>query len=181
MTRQTIKTLLIAQALTLMANCATVSPKDPEVLPLCREPLTKKVAVQKAIGEPQKGLSFKEAQAFAIEAGIDLEADQLLIEPSNRQLLLSAALCEAEQRLRDIGDPVMDNLSPAHYAAYKSAQRDITNANIKLGVLDLETLSCTSLYVDQLAQCLSNIPPSWCDKNPHIQAKVRAAEKLNQP
>ena len=179
MTRQTIKTLLIAQALTLMANCATTQNQEPEVLPLCVQPLTK--PAPNAIAAPPQRVTQEEAQAFVYQARIDLEAEELLVDPSNRQVLLSAALCEATQRRQDSGDPVMDNLSPPLYASYKLAQRDITNAQIKLGVLGLEPITCTYIEVDQLAQCLSNIPPSWCDKNSHIEAKVRAAEKLNHP
>ena len=183
MTRQTIKTLLLAQTLTLLANCATTQTQEPEVLPLCVQPLVKPVgqATPNAIGSPQTQLSRQEAQAFADEGNIELETEQLLLDPSNRQVLLSAALCEATQRLADTGDPVMDNLSPALYAAYKLAQRDILNAKIKLGVLNLEPITCTYFDVSQLAQCLGNIPPPYCDKNPHIQAHVRAAEKLNAP
>ena len=180
MSRHTIKSFFFAQALVLLTNCATTQSQDPEVLPLCVQPLAK--PIPNAIVEtPPVQLSEKEIQDLDNRVNIDLEADQILLDPSKRPVLLSAILCEASQRQRDIGDPMMDNLSPDHYAAYKVAQHDITNAKVKLGVLDIEPLACTYIEVDQLAQCLSNIPPTWCYKNPHIQAQVKAAERLNAP
>lgn len=186
MSPRTLKTLILAQFLTLLANCATVCQPEPEVLPLKARPLienryTNPFSTTSVYLPESNPLTSQEAQAIAQQGMIALEADQLVLDPSQWQLLISAWLCEAQLLKDQTEDKLMDFIDQPILNANKKALKNIENAQKRLKALSLEPLSCSSYEVDAIVQCLESIPAPHCDKNPHLQAQVQAVERLNSP
>jgi len=180
MTTKTLKTLILAQFLTLIANCATVSQPDECICPPQIQE-HKANPFQNSPEAPKPPITQEEAQAIVSQARIDLEADQLVSDPSQWQLLISSYLCAAQILKNQTEDKLRDYIDWPLLNAKKKADKSIESAKGKLDALDLHPLPCTSYDVDSIAQCLESIPPTYCYKNPHIQAQVQASEKLNTP
>ena len=181
MSPKTLKTLIVAQFLTLLANCATVSRPEPEVvLPLPVPPFPEEALIQAPTQTPVQIVPNKEAQAIVRQGRVDLEADQLVSDPSQWQLLISAWLCEAKLLKDQTEDKLMDSIDRPILNANKKALKNIENAQNRLKALSLEPLSCAGYEVDAIVQCLESIPAPYCDKNPHLQAQVQAVENLDK-
>jgi hypothetical protein len=172
---KTLTNLTLAFSMTLWANCATGSNSQEQVGRL----QTPQNLCPKATTSPTARLTREEALAYAKEANVELEAAYLVSDPFQQKLLLSSLLCEAQQRKKDIENSLVDGMTAPLLRADKTAQKDIDNAKVKLEVMGWVPLSCSYVEVDQVVQCLSILSASWCEKNPHLQAQVKAAEILN--
>lgn len=123
-------------------------------------------------------ITREQAQAFAREASIDMDAEAILARPAKRREVLSALLCSAQERELDIRRALENDLNRPLVRAHQLAQRDAQDASQALEVLDVDPVSCSSADVSPLVTCLSVAPPVACERDPRMRAQVRAAEIL---
>lgn len=125
-------------------------------------------------GATDAGMTREEAAAFAAQASLDMDAEAILANPSKRHAVMSAMLCNAQERERDASAALKHDLSRPLVRAHQRAMADACAVSQALAVLDLEAISCSHVDVSPLVECLSVLAPPRCDRLP----EVRAAEIL---
>ena len=131
------------------------------------------------LGNPDAG-ARQEAQEISRQLQIEMEADLMLGDPVKQQLVLSAMICEAEQRKHDT-DHRMEAILPnkALVRASASAMNDITDFQAKLVILGKERLACTYFDVAVLAACLGPVDTgSKICSSSQIQVEESLAARL---
>ena len=118
------------------------------------------------------------ARAVARASSITLDADDLVSTPESWRPLLSAALCEAQDRVRDTEAALAGGLTKPLARAALRASRDVESARLKLAVLDLQPMSCSAADVAPVVECLGQVAPARCDRDPGLAARTQAAERL---
>ena len=103
----------------------------------------------------------------------------MLGDPAKQQLVLSAMLCEAEQRKQD-ADHRMQEVLPDKFLVRSSATAisDIEDFETKLFFLRKERLACTYYDVAVLIDCLDPTTSSKICSEAKIQAELRFAGRL---
>jgi hypothetical protein len=137
------------------------------------------LAVVLFLSNPDAG-AMQEAQEMARQLWIETEADLMLGDPAKQQLVLSAMICEAEQRKHDT-DRRMEAILPnkALVRASASAMSDITDFQTKLVFLGKERLACTYFDVAVLAVCLGPVDAgSKICSSSQIQVEESLAARL---
>jgi hypothetical protein len=113
------------------------------------------------------------------EAHLELDAIAVMANPPQRQIILSAILCDAQARARDIRLTIEGGqLSRSLVRAEQSAARDEAGARKELG--KQQQLVCTEWSVSRLVTCLDAAAPFWCASDRYLAAPIRAAENLIQ-
>jgi hypothetical protein len=113
------------------------------------------------------------------EANLELDAIAVMANPPQRQIVLSAVLCDAQARARDIRATIEGGqLSRALVRAEQSAVRDEEGARRELGTQ--LPLICTEWSVSRLVTCLDASAPWWCATDQHLAATLLAAGNLIQ-
>ena len=108
----------------------------------------------------------------------DLEADVILADSVQQRVLLSAMLCEAQQRAADTEAALARGLTKILARAALRASADVDSAQLRLAVLRLAPLSCSASDVDLMTQCLGPVAPVSCESDDHMAAVSVAAERL---
>ena len=115
---------------------------------------------------------------LAHQMEIELAADVLLGQPDQQRVILSAVLCEAQQRKADTEARIAQGLTkPLARAAVKAA-KDIEDAQTKLAVLGLDPYACTYSDVVDLLNCMDPAAPAWCAVDQRMAARLTAAERI---
>jgi hypothetical protein len=123
-------------------------------------------------------LSAEPAPAIDLtEANLELDAIAVMANPPQRQIVLSAILCDAQARARDIRETIEGGqLSRSLVRAEQSAVRDAERARQALG--GVLALSCSEYATARLATCLDATAPFWCSTDVHLAPALLAAENL---
>jgi hypothetical protein len=124
------------------------------------------------------GITPEEARGLAVAGMIDMEADVIVADPGARAVVLSAALCEATDRVQTSWDAVVAFHDKPSRKAWERARRHVDRVRVIIGVLGIEPLSCSAWDVSPLVTCLGPVPDAWCAKDRHMLAQVEAADRL---
>ena len=109
------------------------------------------------LSNPDAGAG-QEAQEISRQLGVEMEADLMLGDPAKQQIVLSAMICEAEQRKRDTDRRMEETLqNKALVRASAASMNDIADFQTKLIFLGKERLACTYFDVAVLADCLGPV------------------------
>ena len=142
-----------------------------------------------------------EIRALASALQTVLAGDELLSQPAELQVILSAMRCEAIEREAATRAQLERGVVPrvasddfrqerkaaaAERALYKSlnlavvqAAADVEAAHDRLEVLEIEPLPCRAYAVNHLAVCLgAPVATRYCEREQHVAAQVAAAERL---
>lgn len=115
------------------------------------------------------------------EANLELDALAAMANPPQRQIILSAILCEAHDRYRDINLAFASGrFSRSLVLAGQAAARDAEQARLGLEAHAALPLSCAEFSTARLVTCLDAAAPFWCLSDPHLAPTLRAAENLLQ-
>ena len=141
------------------------------------------------LSNPDAGAG-QEAQEISRQLGVEMEADLMLGDPAKQQIVLSAMICEAEQRKRDTDRRMEETLqNKALVRASAASMNDIADFQTKLIFLGKERLACTYFDVAVLAAChRAGIPvvPRGAGTGlsagsmPHPQGILLSLAKLNR-
>jgi hypothetical protein len=113
------------------------------------------------------------------EANLELDAIAVMAHAPQRQSILSAILCDAQARARDIRLTIESGqLSRSLVRAEQSAARDEAGARRELARNQDLQLTCTEWSVSRLVTCLDAAAPFWCATDQHLAAPLLAAENL---
>lgn len=124
------------------------------------------------------GLSSEEARSIAIAGEIDLDADAIVADPQARAVVLSAAFCEARDRVQASWDAVVAFHDKPSRKAWDRARRHVERIQDIMGVLEVELASCSAWDVSPLVVCLGPVPDSWCSRDRHALAAVEAVDRM---
>ena len=126
------------------------------------------------------GMSREEAATFADSALVDVEADVVRADITVRPVLLSALLCDAQDRRRAATKVLTEDkrLSKPVRRALDRANRDIDDVQVALDVFEMEQVSCSSYDVDHLTACFGIVPPLYCVQERAMRVQTRAAEDM---
>jgi len=105
---------------------------------------------------------------------------QVLATSTGQRLILSALLCEAQQRKRDLDDLLTRGGNQAFVARQVQIATERERwAQIGLS-MGLRPLACNTAPVSKLVQCLSIYASSECTTDVDLEAQMRAAERLTK-
>lgn len=124
------------------------------------------------------GLAPEEARSIAAAGLVDIEADAIVADPKARAIVLSAALCEARDRVQTSWDAVVAFRDKPSRKAWERARRHVERVQDIMGVLEVEPASCSAWDVSPLVVCMGPVPDSWCARDLHMLAAVEAADRL---
>ena len=131
------------------------------------------------LSNPDAGAG-QEAQEISRQLGVEMEADPMLGDPAKQQIVLSAMICEAEQRKRDTDRRMEETLqNKALVRASAASMNDIADFQTKLIFLGKERLACTYFDVAVLADCLGpvDVGSKICSSS-QIQVEESLAARL---
>jgi hypothetical protein len=130
------------------------------------------------LAAPDAGPAPLSQQELA-EANLELDAIAVMAHAPQRQVILSAILCDAQARDRDIRLTIESGqLSRSLVRAEQSAIRDEAGARRELDAHEQGPLTCTEWSVSRLVTCLDAAAPFWCATDRHLAAPLLAAENL---
>lgn len=149
-------------------------------------------------GGIKPGISKQEAQEYAQEAVIELDAILLLDNTHQKQILLSAVRCESENRVQAIKKALYlpkftpgrsehgikkaltgEDLKVALRLALSKAEQRVSRMQQAFIVYsDMAPISCSHADVSPIVDCLSPSSPYWCSKDPKMQAWIRASQMI---
>ena len=125
-----------------------------------------------------------EIRALASALQVALAGDELLSQPAELQVILSAQRCEAIERQAATEERLQR--APVDRATFRQLTRaavrasaDVEAARERLAVLEIEPLPCLQYDVNHLAICLGPVVAlAYCERERHVAAQVAAAERL---
>ena len=113
----------------------------------------------------------------------DLDAEQFLSDPRQEKVILSAMLCEAQQRKVDVEDFIVKmGLTKSLARASLRADKDVQSARESLQIMNVDggkPFPCGHREVQKIVECLGATAPAWCQVNTYVEAEVLAAEKIS--
>jgi hypothetical protein len=116
------------------------------------------------------------------EANAELDAIAVIAvmeAPLQRQAILSAILCDAQERYRAVNAEFAGGrFSRALVLAEQAALRDEAGARWELDARGETPHACTEWSVSRLVTCLDAAAPFWCATDARLAAPLRAAEDL---
>jgi len=150
-------------------------------LAACLLVATPALAADAASDAPNPG----EIRALAAALQTAMAGDEMLSQPRELQVILSALRCEAIERQAETEERL--GRGPVDRATFKQLTRaavrasaDVELARERLEVLQIEPLPCLEYAVHHLLICLgAPMAPVYCEREQHVAAQVAAAERLS--
>jgi hypothetical protein len=133
--------------------------------------------------KPVPAVAPRESLEMSHQARIEMEVELMMGDPAGQQIVLSAMLCDAEDRLR-VANHGMDGALPSKVLVREAsiAMGDMDDLQSALSFLGMDRLACTYYDVSILVDCLvpgeaGKVASKICSA-PKIQAAVRLADRL---